>query len=64
MEEHTKLEWPYKQIIVEALKDFEPQEACHLQLYMGQKATVIDLNGYRDGWWRGKTDTAVKQFLL
>lgn len=63
LEEHTKLEWPYKIIIAEAVKDFEPQDSCHLHLYTRQQVTVIDLNGYRDGWWKGKTENGVSFFI-
>lgn len=65
LEEGTKLEWPFKQIIVEALKDFEPQETCQLHLYNKQQVTVIDVNGYKTGWWKGKTEDGVRlKFIL
>lgn len=59
LEEHTKLEWPYKQIIAEALTTFFPQENGQLHLNTKEQVTVIDLNGYREGWWRGKTENGV-----
>lgn len=59
LEDHTKLEWPYKQLRTIALRDFEPQDSKHLRLKENCEVIVIGKEGYRDGWWKGKCEYGV-----
>lgn len=64
LEEHTKLEWPYRQKRAVAMRDFEPQDPDHIAFRQGQEVIVIGQEGYREGWWRGKCDNQVSDLIL
>lgn len=59
LEEDTKLEWPYKQILAVSKRVFNPQESNQLYLQVGDQITILDLSGYREGWWKGKIGSGV-----
>lgn len=63
LEENTKLEWPYRQLIAIVLKDFEPQDRSHLRLKEGDQIIIIDKEGYRDGWWKAKSKNRVSNYF-
>lgn len=66
LEEHTKLEWPFRQIKVVATRNFEPQDNNQLRLVENKELVVFGKEGYRDGWWKGKSEYGVSlsNFLL
>lgn len=59
LEEDTKLEWPYRQMRVEALRDFNAQDAEQLPFHREQIFVVIGQEGYREGWWKGRYENHV-----
>ncbi|KAB0802707.1 hypothetical protein PPYR_04893 [Photinus pyralis] len=62
LEEHTKLEWPYRQLRAVACRDFDPQDCEHISFREGQEVIVLCQEGYRNGWWKGKCDDQVGYF--
>ncbi|KAL3276931.1 hypothetical protein HHI36_012296 [Cryptolaemus montrouzieri] len=54
--ENTKLLWPFKQIYAIAIRNFQPQEYQQVSLREGLRVILLGKEGYRDGWWKGKTD--------
>ncbi|XP_060526932.1 protein vav isoform X2 [Cylas formicarius] len=56
LEENTKLLWPIRQHRAVAVRNFDAQDACQLSLREGQVVRVIGKEGYRDGWWKGRTE--------
>lgn len=57
LEENTKLLWPFKQVQVVAIRNFIPQEFEQVPLREGMRIILLAKEGYRDGWWKGKTDS-------
>ncbi|GJQ72601.1 hypothetical protein Trydic_g1266 [Trypoxylus dichotomus] len=53
LNEHTKLEYPFKQMRAIASRDFEAQDVQQLPLRNGQEVIVLCQEGYRKGWWKG-----------
>ncbi|KAF5302731.1 hypothetical protein FQR65_LT08473 [Abscondita terminalis] len=64
LEEHTKLEWPYRQLRTIACRDFDPQDPEHLPFQEGQEIIVLCQEGYRNGWWKGKSNNQVGYFPI
>ncbi|KAF5293253.1 hypothetical protein FQA39_LY13652 [Lamprigera yunnana] len=62
LEEHTKLEWPYRQLRTIACRDFDPQDSEHISLHEGLEVIVLCQEGYRSGWWKGRSDNQVGYF--
>ncbi|KAK9874864.1 hypothetical protein WA026_005680 [Henosepilachna vigintioctopunctata] len=54
--ENTKLRWPYKQIYATVIRKFNPQDHFQVALREGTRIVLLGKEGYRDGWWKGKTD--------
>lgn len=59
LEEDTMLEWPYRKMRVEALRDFSAQDTDQLPFHREQIFIVIGQEGYRQGWWRGRYNSQV-----
>ncbi|KAK4883494.1 hypothetical protein RN001_006813 [Aquatica leii] len=64
LEEHTKLEWPYRQLRTIACRDFDPQDPEHLPFHEGQEVIVLCQEGYRSGWWKGRANNQVGYFPI
>ncbi|XP_045469338.1 protein vav isoform X2 [Harmonia axyridis] len=56
LSDDTKLIWPYKQLLAIAIRNFQPQDYPQIPLREGLKVIVIGKEGYREGWWKGRTD--------
>lgn len=56
LSDDTKLIWPYKQLLAIAVRNFQPQDYPQIPLREGLKVIVIGKEGYREGWWKGRTD--------
>lgn len=48
--------WPYRQLLATVVRNFDPTDNCHLQLREGQLIYVIGKEGYKEGWWKGRTE--------
>lgn len=47
--------YPYHQLKAVVLRDHNAQDRCQLNIQEGQVIHVIGKDGYRDGWWKGRT---------
>lgn len=63
LEENTKLEWPYKQLVATVIEDFEPQDGQHLGVREGDSIIIIGKEGYRDGWYRARSRRGVSKII-
>ncbi|XP_076259235.1 protein vav-like isoform X2 [Rhynchophorus ferrugineus] len=53
--EDAMLLYPYHQLKAVVLRDHNAQDRCQLSIQEGQVLHVIGKDGYRDGWWKGRT---------
>lgn len=59
-----KLLWPFRQLKATAIKKFDAKESDQVSLKEDQKLIVIYKEGYREGWWKVRTDTNEVNMLI
>ncbi|KAJ8931541.1 hypothetical protein NQ314_015530 [Rhamnusium bicolor] len=55
LEENTKLLWPYRQLRALVLRNYEAKDLYQLSLMEGEAIIIIGKEGYKEGWWKGRT---------
>ncbi|XP_066149563.1 protein vav isoform X2 [Euwallacea fornicatus] len=56
LHDDTKLLYPFHQLRAVVLKNHDAMDRSQLTLRKGQVLSVIGKDGYREGWWKGKTE--------
>ncbi|ENN72651.1 hypothetical protein YQE_10749, partial [Dendroctonus ponderosae] len=55
LREDTRLLYPFRQLRAIVLKNYDAQTRDELSVREGQVLKVLEQDGYRDGWWKGRT---------
>ncbi|KAL1517114.1 hypothetical protein ABEB36_000923 [Hypothenemus hampei] len=56
LNDDTRLLYPFHQLKAVVLRNHDPLDRSQLTLRKGQTLNVIGKDGYREGWWKGRTE--------
>lgn len=57
LDEDTRLLYPFHQLRAVVHKPYEAMDRSQLTLQRGQVISIIGKDGYREGFWKGRTDS-------
>lgn len=55
--------WPFRQFKVVALRNFEAKDVEQLSIIEEQKLILISKHGYREGWWKVRSQNEEVSFV-